>query len=275
MGSKVGYQTVNPNERSPKELNDWYSKLKIGTNYFQNGLEFRYWVFERSWKKLSKPTDRNEWAMTSSTVNAYNDQPLNQIVFPSGIMQTPNFSGDLPDYVSYGAMGSTVGHEMTHGFDDNGAKYDETGRYKEWWDNSTTNGFTKQSDCFVNQYAQYSVVGLEGEKVPINGKLTLGENIADCGGLNNAYRAWKKREVASGKPNPGLPGLEKFTNDQLFFISYANSWCDKTRNEALLKQVLSDPHSPANTRTNGPTDNSVDFKRIFNCPTKEAKCDLW
>jgi endothelin-converting enzyme len=195
-------------------------------------------------------------------------------------MQIPNFSGDLPSYVSYGAFGATAGHELTHGFDDNGAKYDATGRYRAWWDGATTSRFEAKASCFVAQYGRYFVEGLEeGEKVPVNGVLTLGENIADAGGLNAAYRAWKRREGelggGGGGPDLGLPGLEGFTNDQLFFVSYANSWCEKIRKEALLQQVYGDPHSPADKRVVGPLDNSVDFKNAFNCPVKKATCDLW
>jgi len=213
--------------------------------------------------------------MTAPTVNAYYNPPLNEIVFPAGILQMPFFSGELPEYVSYGAFGATAGHELTHGFDDNGAKYDDEGRYRDWWDNSTTIRFQNKTQCFVKQYEQYWVEGLDGEKVPLNGKLTLGENIADSGGLNAAYRAWKKRESSPTAVNSQLPGLEKFTNDQLFFISYGNSWCEKARKEALLQQVYSDPHAPADKRVIGPVDNSEEFKKAFNCPVKKATCDLW
>jgi endothelin-converting enzyme len=275
MQGKIGYQTKNPNEANPQDLYEYYADMKMVDNFFDNFVYGVEWSLNKSWVKLLKPTDRDEWVMTSPTVNAYYDAALNQFFFPAGIMQNPNFSGDLPEYISYGAFGATVGHEMTHGFDDNGSKYDAAGRYRTWWDNSTISRFENQTQCFVKQYGQYSVEGLDGEKVNVNGKLTLGENIADGGGINNAFRAWKKRETASGTPNAGLPGLEKFTNDQLFYISYGNSWCEKMRKEALLKQVLSNEHSPADTRILGPLENAVDFKKAFNCPVKEAKCSLW
>jgi endothelin-converting enzyme len=270
---KVGFQTKNPNEENPEELNAYYAKLPVTDNYFENGLNYMQFNQNKSWYDLLKPTDRDRWDMTAPTVNAYFSPPLNEIVFPAGIMQMPVFSGDLPEYVSYGGFGATAGHELTHAFDDNGAKYDETGRYRDWWDNATTVRFENKTDCFVKQYGQYFVEGLDGEKVPVNGKLTLGENIADSGGLNAAYWAWKKRETTAY--NAQLPGLEKWTNDQLFFISYANSWCEKTRKEALLQQVLSDPHSPADKRVLGPLDNSPEFRQAFNCPVKKATCDLW
>jgi endothelin-converting enzyme len=270
---KVGFQTKNPNEENPQELNAYYSMLSVRDHHFENGLSYLQFMQNKTWHELLKPTDRYQWGMTSPTVNAYYNPPLNEIVFPAGIMQMPVFSGELPEYVSYGGFGATAGHELTHGFDDNGSKYDDVGRYREWWDNSTTVRFENKTGCFVKQYSQYTVEGLDGERVPVNGKLTLGENIADAGGLNAAYRAWKKRDTAA--PNPAILGLEKFTNDQLFFISYANSWCGKMRKEAQLQLVYSNPHPPEDKRIIGPVENSADFRKAFHCPVKEAKCDLW
>jgi endothelin-converting enzyme len=213
--------------------------------------------------------------MTAPTVNAYYSPQLNEIVFPAGIMQPPMFGGDLPDYVSYGSFGAIAGHELTHGFDDNGAKYDANGRLRDWWDSSTTTNFDKKTQCFNKQYSEYFIIGPDGEKVHLNGKLTLGENIADAGGLNAAFKAWKAREAASGQLNQRIPGLEEFSNEQLFFISYGNSWCEKSRPGQLMTQVYSDAHSPAKDRIIGTTSNSVDFKKAFNCPAKKATCDLW
>jgi endothelin-converting enzyme len=275
MVKKIGYQTKNPNERDPADLAQYYQKLNVTDNYFNNGINAAEWGQNKVWATILKPTDRELWDMTSPTVNAYYQPPLNEIVFPAGIMQIPTFSGELPEYISYGAFGAVVGHEMTHGFDDNGAKYDDSGRYREWWDNGTTTNFDKKTECFVKQYSEFTVEGMDKERVHVNGKLTLGENVADSGGLNNAYAAWKKRETASKTQNPGLPGLEKFMNDQLFFIGYANSWCEMNRKEALLKQVYTDPHSPSDKRIIGTLDNSKDFKEAFNCPAKEARCNLW
>ncbi|KAF2667112.1 endothelin-converting enzyme [Microthyrium microscopicum] len=272
---KIGYQVQNPNEESPSDLNQYYTNLRLSADYFGNGQAGYKWAQNKTWHDLLKPTDRTQWGMTSPTVNAYFNPPLNEIVFPAGIMQPPFFNSELPNYVSYGGFGATAGHELTHGFDDNGSKYDVNGKYREWWDNETTAKFEAKTQCFVKQYNEYTVEGLEGEKVHVNGKLTLPENIADSGGLNAAFRAWKDRQTASGKQDPALPGLEKLTNEQLFFVSYGNGWCEKVRKEALLSQVLSDPHSPADKRILGPLANSADFKKAFNCPVKKATCDLW
>lgn len=274
INQKIGYPTKTPNEESPQDLDQYYAHLQIDNSFFDNGLSVYRFAQNKTWYDLLKPTDKDQWGMTSPTVNAYYTPSLNEIVFPAGIMQMPVFSGELPEYVSYGGFGATAGHELTHGFDDQGSKYDALGRYREWWDNSTTVKFESKTQCFIKQYAQFTVEGLEGEKVPVNGKLTLGENIADAGGLNNAYRAWKKRDLTS--PNPAVVGLEKFTNDQMFFIVYANSWCGKTKKEALLQQVYTDAHPPMDKRIIGPLDNSPDFRKAFNCPIrKDSNCHLW
>jgi endothelin-converting enzyme len=272
---KIGYSTKSPNDADPKSLSEYYDKLHISDNYWDNGVAGMKFTLDKSWNELLLPTDRNKWELSPPTVNAYYSPNLNEIVFPAGIMQPPIFSGDLPDYVSYGAFGAIAGHEITHGFDDHGAKYDANGRLRDWWDNSTLSNFEKKTQCFEKQYEKYSIIGPDGDKIFVNGKLTLGENIADAGGINAAFRAWKAREAAAGKPDAKIKGLEEFTNDQMFFVSYGNAWCEKTRPAALQAQVFSDPHSPADLRVVGTTANSADFKKAFNCPVKKATCDLW
>ena len=269
----VGYQTKDPNEQDPEQVSQYYALLPITSSFFNNGLESFRFKETRNWERLLKPTDREQFHKTSTSLNAYFDPHGNVIVFLAGIMQPPAFSGSLPEYVSYGAFGSTVGHELTHAFDNEGAKYDELGVYRDWWDNSTISNFENKAQCFIKQYEKYSVEGHDGERVPLNGKLTLGENIADTGGLISAYRAWKRQESLS--PNPRLPGLEEFTNDQLFFLSSASSGCEKQLKEPKLRQVYSNVHSPGEFRTLGPVDNSEDFKKAFNCPVKQPICELW
>jgi endothelin-converting enzyme len=272
---KIGYSTKSPNDASPKDLADFYQNLTVTKSYWDNGISVLQFATDRSWRELLKPTDRFKWEMTATTVNAYYNPSFNEIVFPAGIMQPPIFSGELPEYTAYGGFGAIAGHELTHGFDDTGAKYDTEGRLKDWWDNSTVSNFESKTQCFAKQYGAYSIQGPDGDKIPLNGKLTLGENIADAGGLNAAFRAWKGRESVTGRPDAGLPGLEEFSNEQLFFLAYANTWCDKTRPAALMGLVLQDPHSPSPWRIVGTTANSPDFKKAFSCPAKKANCDLW
>jgi endothelin-converting enzyme len=211
--------------------------------------------------------------MTAPTVNAYYSPSGNEIVFPAGIMQLPVFGDELPEYVSYGAFGSVAGHELTHGFDNNGAHYDETGKYADWWDNTTLSNFNKKTKCFVDQYQAFTIPGLDGKPLHVNGKLTLGENIADAGGLTASFAAWQKRAKTS--PNKLLPGLEQFSAEQMFFISYSNWWCGKVRPAQAVNYVYTDPHSPADKRIIGTLSNSKAFREAFQCKVKQPSCELW
>lgn len=190
--------------------------------------------------------------MTADTVNAYYNPPGNEIVFPAGIMQAPVFFDPkyVPPYISYGAFGAVSGHELSHAFDSTGRHYDETGNYTDWWDPHTVEAFKEKAQCFVDQYAEYTVpdpASSDDGRIHVNGKLTLGENIADAGGLNAAFRAWKQEE--GKKPSQLLPGLQNFSKEQLFFMSYATFWCGKTRPEVAKDLIYRDPHAPSFVRT--------------------------
>jgi predicted metalloendopeptidase len=190
-------------------------------------------------------------------------------VFPAGILQPPYFDPNADDAVNYGEAGATIGHEISHGFDDQGSKYDAFGVLRNWWTPADRKNFDGRTTNLAKQYDGYEPLpGLH-----INGKLTLGENIADTGGLVASYQAWKEREA--NKVNLKLPGLESFTNDQMFFLSSAFWKCGKDRKEAVLAQVYTDPHSPDNVRTWGSSANSEAFRKAFNCPVKEPTCSLW
>jgi endothelin-converting enzyme len=155
------------------------------------------------------------------------DPPGNEIVFPAGIMQAPVFyDPSIPKYLSYGAFGAVAGHELSHAFDSSGRNYDQNGNYTDWWDKSTIEAFKTKTDCFVEQYHNYTVPTKNG-RLPINGKLTLGENIADAGGLTAAYQSWKRRD--DEKADLMLPGLGHFTKEQIFFLAYGQTWCGKMR----------------------------------------------
>ena len=228
----------------------------------------------KAWEQLSEPTDRAEWDMTPSTVNAYYNPPGNEIVFPAGIMQFPIFSLDVPEYISYGAFAAVAGHELSHAFDSTGRHYDINGNLTDWWPQATVDEFEKRAQCFVEQYSEFAIEAPSGEKIHVNGKLTLGENIADAGGLNAAFSAWKKRDAQN--PNLELPGLKgRLTKEQLFFVSYGRTWCSKIRKEAAVDRVRTDPHSPAWVRVLGTTANAPAFLEAFNCPVKKPRCELW
>jgi endothelin-converting enzyme len=271
---RVGYQTANPNVADPKDIEAYYADLRVtNKSYFDMGRSFVEFNRKVSWTTLLKPTDLHRWSMTPPTVNANYHQTLNAISFPAGILQFPFFGPELPEYVSFGAFGSVAGHELSHAFDTNGARFDERGAYREWWDNGTMSRFKTKANCFVEQYSKYSITDDEGKPMHVNGKLTLRENIADAGGVSASFAAWKKRN--DQKQNPGLPGLERFTNEQLFFMSFAGRRCSKTRPAQAVKNILTDAHSPNEWRIIGTLQNSAPFKEAFNCPVKKPECEIW
>jgi endothelin-converting enzyme len=196
----------------------------------------------------------------------------NEIVFPPGIMQFPIFSMALPSYVSYGAFGSIVGHEVSHAFDNIGRLYDEKGRDREWWTNSTVMHFKQRAECFVGQYDNFTMDVNGVEPVHINGRLTLGENIADAGGLGASFQAWKTRYASLDRK---LPGLDFFSLEQRFFVSFGNLWCGRMRNGSARERILTDPHSPSRARILGTLANSREFREAFRCKEKAPTCDMW
>ena len=230
----------------PEKWRD-YSKLQISSADLYGNVA-RAGAFEWAYQmgKYGKKVDKLEWGMTPQTVNAYNGGLENKIVFPAGILQAPFFSPDADPAVNYGAIGAIIGHEITHGFDDQGRKVDATGTLRDWWTPEDAKRFTAEADKLTAQYNSYE--GVKG--MNINGKLTLGENIADLGGLLvtiDAYHA-----SLGGKPAPVIDGL---TGDQRLLLSYAQAWRGKARDDALRAQMASDPHSPRKFRVIGPTRN--------------------
>ncbi|KAL9101289.1 MAG: hypothetical protein Q9163_003441, partial [Psora crenata] len=241
---KIGYPTKSPNVRDASDLKEYYKNLNItSTTFFGNELSVAEFDTRRQWSALGQPTNRDEWGMTADTVNAYYNPPGNEIVFPAGIMQKPVFYDPrVPQYLSYGAFGAVSGHELSHAFDSTGRHYDETGNFTDWWDDDTVQAFREKAQCFIDQYEDFTVANPSGEPLHVNGRLTLGENIADAGGLNAAFAAWKKIEAK--KPSQSLPGLQHFTKEQMFFISYSNWWCGKVRPETAVNAIYRDPHAP-------------------------------
>ncbi|KAI0518184.1 peptidase family M13 [Xylaria bambusicola] len=273
IDQKIGYPTKSPDIMNPDALRDYYKGLVITNSFFNNSLSSNKFSANQTWSALGKPVDRGEWGMQADIVNAYYNPAGNEIVFPAGIMQFPVFSVDLPGYVSYGAFASVAGHELSHAFDNSGRHYDENGNFTDWWTNHTVDQFDKRAACFVNQYNNFTIKGNDGQPLHVNGKLTLGENIADAGGVSAAFAAWEKRRADS--PDQSLPGLDYFTHEQLFFVFYANWWCGKVRKEQAINYIYVDPHSPAFARILGTTSNSRAFRESFNCPVKEPTCELW
>jgi endothelin-converting enzyme len=271
---KIGYPTKSPDIMDPSALFKFYESVPIDSSkYFSNALNLRRFEVKAEWSALGKPVDREKWDMTVPTVNAYYNPPGNEIVFPAGIMQFPVFDVNLPEYISYGAFASVAGHELSHAFDSTGRHYDQNGNYTDWWTNKTVAAFEERAECFVKQYGNFSIEGPDGKPLHVNGRLTLGENIADAGGVAAGFGAWKRR--ADEKPNEDLPGLDYFSQEQLFFVSYANWWCGKSRKETAINRIYLDPHAPKWARILGTMANSRDFKESFKCATKEPVCELW
>ncbi|KAG0218875.1 hypothetical protein BGX33_005616 [Mortierella sp. NVP41] len=281
----TGFSTNSPNVGSSKNVDDYYKDFKVDSkDYFGNQLRKNVWGTMRYFNELDKPVNKNKMHMSPQMVNAYYSPTENQIVFPAGILQPPFFHTENPEYINWGGIGVVAGHEITHGFDNKGHLFDAQGRLANWWSNSTTEAFNKKAQCFVRQYGNFTVKGSDGKDYHVNGQLTLGENIADNGGLKQSFDTWKNRYSSdpAGRrySNFKLPELEGLTVEQLFFISYARPWCSKQRSESAIRQMRTDPHSPAKWRINGAVQNSLAFAEAFKCKAgapmnPDKKCDLW
>jgi predicted metalloendopeptidase len=248
---KIGY---------PDKWRD-YSLLKIDRGPFiLNALRAENFEVNRDLKKIGKPVDRTEWGMTPPTVNAYYNPVMNEIVFPAGILQPPFFNAKADDAVNYGGIGAVIGHEMTHGFDDQGRQYDATGNLRDWWSPESAAKFKERSQAVVKQYSEYEPLsGLH-----VNGELTQGENIADIGGVKLAYAALQK--ALDKNPGSRDKKIDGFTPEQRFFLSFATIWKTKQRDEDLKLRLNTDPHSPAQYRVNGPLSDLSEFQKTFNIP---------
>ena len=260
--NKIGY---------PDKWRD-YSSVKIVPNNFVADIRNAV-IFEdhRDLNKIGKPVDRDEWPFTPSTVNAGYTATMNAITFPAGVLQPPLYDSRMDDAPNYGDTGSNIGHELTHGFDDLGRRFDANGNLRDWWTKTDAERFKERADCLVEQYARYVVV----DDVHVNGNLTLGENIADLGGSILAYVAWK-----GATKDKQLASIDGFTPSQRFFIGFAQWACSNDRPEDLRARATSDPHAPAQYRINGVVVNMPEFEQAFQCragsvmaPVK--RCALW
>ena len=235
-----------------------YGPLSIDRSktYFDNVLAARRFLYKTVTARLGKPADKTLWGMTPPTVNAYYNPTMNEIVFPAGILQFPFFDNEADDAVNYGGIGAVIGHEMTHGFDDEGRQFDADGNLKDWWQPEDGKKFDAKAQVVVNQFNGYTVL----DTMHVNGKLTLGENLADLGGLSLAYEAFKTYSEQAKIQNTTWDG---FTADQRFFLSWAQVWRSKLRDETMAQRIVTDPHSPGQYRCNGPLSNMPEFYEAF------------
>lgn len=256
------------------ELDKKYEDLKFKEDeYFNNNVELSRFNLRANLKKLDEPVNKTRWSMTPPTVNAFYTPTKNQIAIPYGILQPPFYDTRTQNALNYGAMGVIMGHELTHAFDDQGREYDATGNLHNWWNNQTIDRFKNRTTCLVNQYSAFNV-----NKKAVNGNLTLGENIADNGGLKAAFHAYETWAVQ----NPGeqsLPGLN-LSQKQLFFVAFAQVWCSASTQEAAKLQLEKDPHAPSKHRVLGPLSNMDEFSKVWQCKPGSAmnpvnKCEVW
>jgi putative endopeptidase len=261
---KIGY---------PDKWRDYSTYTVDRGPYVLNQMRGSQFEFKRDLNKIGKPVDRTEWGMTPPTVNAYYNDEMNEIVFPAGILQPPFFDPNADDASNYGAMGAVIGHEMTHGFDDQGRKFDAQGNLRDWWTPDDEKNFNERAACVEKQFDSYVVQ----DDIHENGKLVLGESIADLGGLNLAYRALQKAE--NGKKPPLIGGL---TADQRFFLSYAQIWASNDRSEFERLMVNTNPHPLARFRAIAAPSNMEEFARAFDCKPGDTmvrppaiRCQIW
>jgi putative endopeptidase len=243
---KIGYPDKWKDYAGLEITRDSYAKNIMASSVF----EYKFMI-----SKLGKPVDKTEWGMTPPTVNAYYNPAFNEIVFPAGILQYPFFEKNSDDAVIYGAIGGVIGHEMTHGFDDQGCQYAADGNLKNWWSKEDKNRFDAKTNMVKDQYDGYTIL----DNKHVNGALTLGENLADLGGVTIAYDAFKKTK--QGQSNDKIDNL---TPDQRFFMSWAQVWRANIRDEEAATRLVTDPHSPGIHRCNGPLSNFTPFYAAFN-----------
>jgi len=245
--NKVGY---------PDKWRDYSSVEILPDDFYGNNIRATQFEEKRQIAKIGQPVDRTEWDMTPPTVNAYYNLQMNDINFPAGVLQPPLYDAKMDAAPNYGNTGSTIGHELTHAFDDEGRQFDAKGNLKDWWTNEDADQFMKHADCVVNQYGQYVIV----DDIKINSKLTEGEDVADLGGTILAYNAWKQDTKGMT-----LTDADGFTPDQRFFIGFAQWACENQRPENLRVSAVTNPHSPGRDRINGVVVNMPEFAKAFGC----------
>lgn len=263
--NKIGYPAV---------WRDYAALTTSRASFFSNSLAANRFEVRRQLAKVGKPVDRTEWLMSPPTVNAYYDPQKNEIVFPAGILQPPFFNRDATDAVNFGSMGMVVGHELTHGFDDEGRQFDVEGNVKDWWSPAVGKAFVEEAACVKKQFDDYTAIG----DLKVKGDLTLGENIADLGGLKLAHAAMADWYATKGDADTQF----RFSRSQQFFLGFAQSWCTKVRDETAKVRAATDPHAPPHLRVRGPLGNLDAFEVAFQCGTRAMmvrrgadRCVVW
>ncbi|KAF9977852.1 hypothetical protein BGZ73_004607 [Actinomortierella ambigua] len=293
MDSVVGWSGTDPNIESSTELEQYYASVKIKEGDYYGAIDHALRsLVAKSLARAGKRIERQRMFADPQTVNAFHLPMRNQIMFPAAIIQPPMYRSSAPEYLNYGSIGFLASHEITHSLDTNGRKFDEKGLIKDWWTNSTVEQFTTKAQCIIDQYSNFTVsIPSTNTTLPVNGHLTVGENIADGGGVKYAFQTWLSRYNADsrrrhrGGKNPRinnqmLPGLERWTREQLFFVSFGQLFCIKWTPAIAQQIVMTDPHAPPPWRINGALMNLPDFAKTFKCPlgspmNPSKKCLVW
>jgi putative endopeptidase len=273
--AKVKLQAIRNKVGYPDVWRDYSSVVIKPDDLLGNVQRANEFEAKRQIKKIDKPLDRKEWGMTPPTVNAYYSSSFNEIVFPAGILQPPFFDPKMDDAVNFGGIGLVIGHELTHGFDDQGRKFDPQGNYHDWWTKEDGQEFEKRASCVADEYSNFNAV----ENIKLNGRLTLGENTADNGGARIALAALE-RLIAEDKTGKEGQKVDGFTPEQRFFLGFARVWCEKQRPEVARLRVLTDPHSPGRYRVDGVVQNMPEFQKAWGCKAgqpmvAENACHVW
>ncbi|XP_063409498.1 neprilysin-4-like [Mytilus trossulus] len=277
IAEKIGYPSYIVNDT---ELDDAYKTVTFHPNtYFENVLANLKSVAINNLEILREPVDRTRWSTTPVVVNAFYSSTKNQIMFPAGILQPPFYGKGYPKSLNYGGIGMVIGHEITHGFDDRGRQFDKNGNLQQWWDNDVITRFKHQAQCIIDQYSNFTLKDVD---MNLNGLQTQGENIADNGGLKQAYRAYTNwlKTLPEDNHQPRLPGLSELSDHHLFFLNFAQVWCGTMRPEASVNRIRTGLHSPGRFRVIGTLQNSKEFSEIFSCPNNSymnpsKKCHIW
>jgi len=254
---KIGY---------PAKWRDYSSLVVSADDLVGNVRRASAFEQDRELNKIGKPIDRDEWFMTPQTVNAYYNPGMNEIVFPAAILQPPFFDADADDAVNYGGIGAVIGHEIGHGFDDQGSKYDGDGRLEDWWTADDRSEFEKRTKALIDQYGEFSPAQLGGSH-KVNGALTIGENIGDLGGLSIALKAYR---IALGTPLDEAPVIDGLTGVQRVLLGWGQVWQSKGRDEEVIRRIATDPHSPNEFRCNGVVRNVDEFYEAFDVQPGDA-----
>ncbi|XP_063995297.1 membrane metallo-endopeptidase-like 1 [Diachasmimorpha longicaudata] len=276
MGKFISY----PDYYSPAFVDGLYTEYPASDSYYDNEMAKRVFTLKNKLRSLRKATDKKTWPAEPTEVNAFYIPVANTMQVPSGIIQSPLYDLNNPSVMNYGMIGTTIGHEFSHSLDSKGRRYDKNGDVVTWWSQSALDKYEERAQCYVNQYNNFILYESDDETVHLNGTITMGENISDTEGLVATWDAYKIAREKAGNKTVKIPGLERFTDEQIFFISFGYSWCTNYAPGYFKRNANSEEHSPSKPRVNGAVANNEVFATAFNCPANSPmnpmnKCSMW